>query len=57
LLANESTTKALGKVYDIMVELHMHFVHVDFVIMDMGNKPSNPIILGRAWNMFQGRRM
>lgn len=49
LLANDSTTQALGKVYDIMVELHMTFVPIDFVIMDMGNKPSSPTILGRPF--------
>ena len=27
----------------------MTFVPVDFVIMDMGNKPSSPIILGRPF--------
>jgi hypothetical protein len=30
-----------------MVELHMNFVHVDFVIMDIGSKTSSPIIFGR----------
>ena len=32
---------------DVMVELHMTFVPVDFLIMDMENKISSPIILGR----------
>jgi hypothetical protein len=32
-----------------MVELHMTFVPVDFIIMDMGNKTSSPIILGRPF--------
>ena len=32
-----------------MVELHMTFVPIDFVIMDMGNKSSSPIILGRPF--------
>ena len=32
-----------------MVELHMTFVPVDFLIMDMGNKTSSPIILGRPF--------
>jgi hypothetical protein len=49
LLANESTKNALGKVNDIMVELHMTFVHVDFFIIDMGSKTSSTIILGRTF--------
>lgn len=32
-----------------MVELHMTFVPVNFLIMDMGNKTSSPIILGRPF--------
>jgi hypothetical protein len=32
-----------------MVELHMTFVPVDFIIMDMGNKTSSPIFLGRPF--------
>ena len=32
-----------------MVELHMTFVPVDFLIMNMGNKTSSPIILGRPF--------
>ena len=39
----------LGKVSDVVVELHMTFVPVDFLIMDMGNKTSSPIILGRPF--------
>jgi hypothetical protein len=46
LLADDSIKHALGKVSDVMVELHMTFVPVDFIIMDMGNKTSGPIILG-----------
>jgi hypothetical protein len=49
LLADDSTKHALGKVNDVMVELHMTFVPVDFVIMDMGNKTSSPLILGRPF--------
>jgi hypothetical protein len=49
LLADDSIKHALGKVSNIMVELHMTFVHVDFIIMDMGNKTSSPIILGRPF--------
>ena len=48
-LADHSTKQALGIVKDVMVELHMTFVHVDFVIMDMGKNTSSPIILGRPF--------
>ena len=41
----ETYQPALGKLSDVMVELHMTFVPVDFLIMDMGNKTSSPIIL------------
>jgi hypothetical protein len=43
LLADDSIKHALGKVSNIMVELHMTFVPIDFIIMDMGIKP--PILL------------
>jgi hypothetical protein len=49
LLADDSIKHALGKVSNVMVELHMTFVHVDFIIMDMENKISSPIILGRPF--------
>jgi hypothetical protein len=49
LLVYDSIKHALGKVSNIMVELHMTFVHVDFIIMDMGNKTSSPSILGRPF--------
>ena len=48
-LADHSTKQALRIVKDVMVELHMTFVHVDFVIMDMGKNTSSPIILGRPF--------
>jgi hypothetical protein len=32
-----------------MIELHMTFVHVDFIIMDMRSNTSSPIILGRPF--------
>ena len=32
-----------------MVELHMTFVPVDFLILDMVNKTSSPIIFGRPF--------
>jgi hypothetical protein len=49
LFADDSIKHALGKVSNGMVELHMTFVPVDFIIMDMGNKTSSPIILGRPF--------
>jgi hypothetical protein len=49
LLADDSIKHDLGKVSNFMVELHMTFVPVDFIIMDMGNKTSSPIILGRPF--------
>jgi hypothetical protein len=49
LRADDSIKHALGKVSDVMVELHMTFVPVDFIIMHMGNKTSSPIILGRPF--------
>jgi hypothetical protein len=49
LLTDHSTKHALGKVNYIMVELHMNFVSVDIVTMDMGSKTSSSIILGRPF--------
>jgi hypothetical protein len=49
LLPDDSIKHALGKVSNVMVELHMTFVPADFIIMDMGNKTSSPIILGRPF--------
>jgi hypothetical protein len=49
LLADDSTKKALGRVNDVMVELHMTYVSVDFIVMDMGSNTSSPIILGRPF--------
>ena len=49
LLADDSTKKPLGKVNDVMVELHMTYVPVDFIGMDMGSNTSSPIILGRLF--------
>jgi hypothetical protein len=49
LLAYDSTKHALGKVNNAMVELHMTFVPVDIVTMDMESKTYNSIILGRPF--------
>jgi hypothetical protein len=54
LLTDDSIKNALGKVSSVMVELHMTFVPVDFIIMDMGNKTSIPIILGRPFLRTRG---
>jgi hypothetical protein len=32
-----------------MIELHMTFVPIDFIIMDMRSNTSSPIILGRPF--------
>jgi hypothetical protein len=50
ILADDSIKHALGKVSNVMVELHMTFIPVDFIIMDMGNKTSSPIILGTPFH-------
>lgn len=49
VLADNSTKHAVGQVKDVMIELHMTFVPVDFIIMDMGDKSPSPIILGRPF--------
>ena len=49
LLADDSTKHAIGTINNIMIELHMTFVPVDFVVMDMGSNSSSPIILGRPF--------
>jgi hypothetical protein len=33
LLADDSTKHALGRINDVMIELHMNFVPVDFIVM------------------------
>jgi hypothetical protein len=49
LLADDSTKQALGTNDNVMIELHMNFVLVDFIIMDMRSNSSSPIILGRPF--------
>ena len=46
-LADDSIKPALGKVSYVMVELHINFVPVDFLIMDTGDKTSSTMILVR----------
>jgi hypothetical protein len=43
LLANSSTKQALGRVKNVMIELHMSFFHVDFIIMDIKSRPATPL--------------
>jgi hypothetical protein len=47
LLADDSTKHALGRIDNIMVKLHMKFVPIDFIVIDMESNTSSPIILGR----------
>ena len=48
-LADDSIKNALVKVIDVVVELYMTFGPAYFLIMDIGNKTSSPIILGRPF--------
>ena len=48
-LSDNTIKHALGEVSDVLVELNMTFVPVDFLIMDMENKTSSPIILRRPF--------
>jgi hypothetical protein len=49
LLADDSTKHELDRINDVMSELHMTFVPVDFIIMDMRSNISSHIILGRPF--------
>jgi hypothetical protein len=49
LLVDDSTKHALGRINDVMIELHMTFVPIDFIIMDMRSNTSSPIIIGRPF--------
>jgi hypothetical protein len=49
LLADDSTKHALGRIDNVMIELHMTFVHVDFIIMDVRSNTSSTIILGKPF--------
>jgi hypothetical protein len=49
LLADDSTKHALGRINDVMIELHMTFILVDFIIMDMRSNTSSSIILWRPF--------
>jgi hypothetical protein len=63
LLVDDSTKHALGKIDNIMIELHMNFVPIDFIFMDTGSKTSSTIISGRPFflehrccYLFQGNK-
>jgi hypothetical protein len=49
LLPNDSTKHVLGTVHNIMIELHMTFVPIYFIVMNMRSSTSSPIILGRPF--------
>jgi hypothetical protein len=49
LLDDDSTKKALGRVNDVMVELHITYVAVDFIVMAISSNTFSPISLGRPF--------
>jgi hypothetical protein len=49
LLVDDSTKNALDRINDFTIQLHMNFVPLDFIIMDMRSNTSSPIILGRPF--------
>jgi hypothetical protein len=49
LLVDDSTKHALGRINDVMIELHMTFVPIDFIVIDMRSNTSIPIFLGRPF--------
>jgi hypothetical protein len=49
LLADDSTMHVLSRLDNVLTELHMTFVHVDFIIMDMRSNTPSHIILGRPF--------
>jgi hypothetical protein len=49
LHADDSIKHALGRINDVMIELHMIFLPIDFIIMDMRSNTSITIILGRPF--------
>jgi hypothetical protein len=48
-LADDSSKHALGRIDNVMIEIHITFIPVDFIIMDMSSNTSSPIILGRPF--------
>jgi hypothetical protein len=49
LLADDSTKHALSRIGNLKIDLHMTFVPIDFIVMDMRSNISSPIILGRPF--------
>jgi hypothetical protein len=49
LLADDSIKHALYRINDVKIELHMTFVPIDFLIMDMRSNTVSPIILERPF--------
>jgi hypothetical protein len=49
LLADDSAKHAIGRTDNVMIELHMTFVPIDFIILDMRINTSSHIILGRLF--------
>jgi hypothetical protein len=54
LIADDSTKHALGRINDAMIELHMTFVPLYFIVMYMRSNTSSPIILGRPFLRTRG---
>jgi hypothetical protein len=48
-LANCYITNSNGRVNNVLIELHVTFVPMDFIIMNMEGKSHSPIILGRPF--------
>jgi hypothetical protein len=49
LFADDSTKNALGRIDNVMIELSMTFVPIDFIVMDKRSNTSSPIILYRPF--------
>jgi hypothetical protein len=54
LVADDSTKPALGRIDNILIKLHMTFIPIDFIFMDMRRNTSSPIILGRPFLRITG---
>jgi hypothetical protein len=39
----------LGIAADVLMKVGHHFIHVDFVVLEMGGKEKAPLILGRPF--------
>jgi hypothetical protein len=54
LVADDSTKPTLGRIDNILIKLHMTFIRVNFIFMDMRRNTSSPIILGRPFLRIKG---